>query len=218
MEHQKSIRVVLADDHPMTTAGFALTLGRYGIEVVGEARTPEEAETKYVELSPDVLVLDVRFGDKMTGLDVARSVLEKHPKAAIVFLSQFDQDSLIADAYRLGAFAFITKDREPADVAMAIERAMEGKLFFLPQIAERLARLSVRKDTASLMASLDKNETNLFVMLARGFTIAETADAMGVSQKTISNHSHALKVKLGVSRTADLTRLAVKHGYIDSDI
>lgn len=195
-------------------AGFSMALAQYGIEVIGEARTPDEAERMYATLSPDVLVMDMRFGEKMTGLDAAKQVLQKYPNAAIVFLSQFDQDCLIKEAYKIGGRAFITKDCEPGDLARAVTDAHKGELFFLPQIAERLANLSVRGDN-SPQSLLDKRELELFVLMARGLTIAEMADALVVSQKTISNLTHAIKVKLGLTRSADITRLAVKHGFIE---
>lgn len=214
LQPTEKIEVVLADDHPMTMAGFAMTLSKYGIEVVGSARTPGEAEEMYAEKSPDVLVLDVRFGEELTGMDVAKRVLSRYPGAAIVFLSQFDQDSLIKDAYRVGGRAFVTKDREPADVAHAIQHASRGELFILPHIADRLARLSVRGDN-SPRSVLNKPELELFVLLARGLTIPEMAEELKVSSRTISNLSHAVKVKLGITRSADITRLAVKHGFIE---
>ena len=215
MQLEKTIRVVLADDHPMTMAGFAMTLPRYGIEVIGSARTPAEAEEMYVAMNPDVLVLDVRFGEKLTGMDVAQSVLKRNPKAAIVFLSQFDQDNLIKDAYRVGGRAFVTKDREPSDVADAIRHAEKGELFILPHIADRLAKMAVRGDT-SPRAVLDDQELACFVALAKGLTIAEMAEELNVSPRTVSNVSHSVKVKLGLTRPADITRLAVKHGFIDT--
>ena len=125
---QKSIRVMLADDHPIVMTGFAMSLAGVGMDVVGQAKTPDEAAAMYAELQPDVLVLDIRFGTELTGLDAAEDILKKFPAAKIVFLSQFDQDSLIKETYRLGARAFVTKDCDPADLATAVRHAADGKL------------------------------------------------------------------------------------------
>ena len=103
---QKSIRVMLADDHPIVMTGFAMSLACEGMDVVGQAKTPDEAGAMFGELQPDVMVIDIRFGTELTGLDAAEDILKKFPKANIVFLSQFDQDSLIKETYRLGARAF----------------------------------------------------------------------------------------------------------------
>jgi two-component system invasion response regulator UvrY len=208
------IRVMLADDHPIVMTGFAMSLQGQGLEVVAQARTPEEALAQFLQLQPDVIVLDIRFGEQLTGLDVAKQILAQTPAAAIVFLSQFDQDSLIKETYRLGGRAFMTKDCDPADLAAAVRRAHEGELYFLPQIAERLANLSVRGD-ASPQSQLDERALEIFTLMAEGLTNAEIAEKLDVSTKTISNVSQAVKEKLGVHRPAYITRLAVKHGLIE---
>jgi DNA-binding NarL/FixJ family response regulator len=210
----KKIRVMLADDHPIVMTGFAMSLTGQGLDVVAQARTPEEALEQHKRLAPDVIVLDIRFGDQLTGLDVAKQILAQAPSAAIVFLSQFDQDSLIKETYRLGGRAFLTKDCDPADLAAAVRRAHEGELYFLPHIAERLANLSVRGD-ASPQSQLDERALEIFTLMAEGLTNAEIAEKLDVSTKTISNISQAVKEKLGVHRPAYITRLAVKHGLIE---
>jgi DNA-binding NarL/FixJ family response regulator len=191
-----------------------MSLEGQGLEVVAQARTPDEALAQYRQLQPDVIVLDIRFGEQLTGLDVARQILAQTPSAAIVFLSQFDQDSLIKETYRLGGRAFMTKDCDPADLAAAVRRAHEGELYFLPHIAERLANLSVRGD-ASPQSQLDERALEIFTLMAEGLTNAEIAEKLDVSTKTISNISQAVKEKLGVHRPAYITKLAVKHGLIE---
>ena len=211
---QQPIRVMLADDHPIAMTGFAMSLGAQGMDVVGQARTPSEAAAMYAELTPDVAVLDIRFGTELTGLDAAQEILKDAPKAKIVFLSQFDQDSLIKETYRLGAHAFVTKDCDPADLADAVRHAHAGKLYFPPQIAERLASLAVRGDV-SPQSQLDERSLEIFRLMAEGLTNAEIAERLDLSTKTISNISQAVKEKLGVHRPAYITRLAVKYGLIE---
>ncbi len=211
---EKKLQVMLADDHPIVMTGFAMSLEAAGMQVVGQARTPSEAETMYRDLRPNVAVLDMRFGTELTGLDAARHILGQDPEAKIVFLSQFDQDSLIKETYRMGAHAFVTKDCDPADLATAVRQAHEGKLYFLPSIAERLASLAVRGDV-SPQSQLDERELEIFKMMAEGLTNAEIAERLNLSTKTISNTSQSVKEKLGVHRQAYITKLAVKHGLIE---
>jgi len=210
----KTIRVLLADDHPIVMTGFAMSLAAEGMDVVGQAKTPQEAVEQYVAMQPDVVVLDIRFGAEMTGLDAAKHILEKQPEAQIVFLSQFDQDALIKETYRLGAKAFVTKDCDPVDLAVAVQRASQGELYFMPQIAERLANLSVRGD-ASPQTLLDERSLEIFKLMAEGLTNVEIAEKLDLSQKTISNISQAVKEKLGIHRPALITKLAMKHGLIE---
>jgi DNA-binding NarL/FixJ family response regulator len=214
MDQKKSIRVLLADDHPLIMTGFAMALSDHGVEVVGQAVTPEEAVEKYLTLIPDVLVLDIRFGITRTGLDAAKDVLCKFPNANIVFLSQFDQDTLIKESYRVGGRAFVTKGCNPEQLAVAIKTANEGELYFLPEVAKRLAQLAIRGDM-SPQSLLDAREMEIFTLMAQGLTNTEIADKLTLSAKTISNSSQMVKEKLGIHRAADITRLAVKHGLIE---
>lgn len=208
------IRVLLADDHPIVMAGFALSLGSMGIEVIGEVTTPSEAVESYERLQPDVLMIDLRFGEKLTGLDGAKTILDRHPEAKILFLSQFDQDALIKQTYSVGGKGFLTKDISAIDLAQAVTEAHRGDTYFLPRIAKRLANLSVKGDQ-SPSALLDPREFEIFLLTAKGRTNQEMADLLGLSPKTISNVAHSLKEKLGTNRIADLTLLAVRHGYIE---
>lgn len=214
MENKGTIRVLLADDHPMMMVGFAVALSDYDIEVIAQALTPGDAIKKYAELLPDVFVLDIRFGEKLSGMDVARQVLKTYPNAKIVFLSQFDQDGVIKECYRLGGSAFITKNCDQQLLATAIKRVNEGAIYFLPEVAERLANLSIRGDM-SPQTRLEPREVEIFILMADGLTNAEIVKKTGLSTKTISNVSQTIKEKLGIHRTADITRLAIKEGLIE---
>ncbi len=213
MNNESPIRVLLADDHALLMAGFARELEDYGVKVVGETKNPDEVLAKFEELSPDVLVLDIRFGEKFSGFEAARTVLAKYSNVRIIFLSQFDQDSVIKEAYKIGAKAFITKVSDSELLAAAIQRAHEGECYFLPEVAERLAQLAIQGDT-SPESKLDARELEVFKAMAMGLTNAEIVERMGLSTKTISNVSLAIKDKLGTYRQADLTRLAVRHRLI----
>jgi DNA-binding NarL/FixJ family response regulator len=209
------IRVLLADDHPIVMAGFAMSLKGQGILVVGQAKTPEQTLDQFERLQPDVAIIDIRFGEHMSGFDVAKTLLQKHPQARIIFLSQFDQDSFIKEAYSLGGRAFVTKDCEAEELAQAVRKVHRGELAFIPSIAERLANLSVQKDS-SPQSLLDKRALAIFTLIAEGLTNAEIAEQLDISIKTVSNTSQIIKEKLGVARQADITKMAFKFGLIQA--
>jgi DNA-binding NarL/FixJ family response regulator len=209
-----STRVLLADDHPLIVEGISAVLRRLGFVIVGSVSSASEVIAKYAETSPDVLVLDVRFGPGPSGLDVGRQLLAEYAKARIVFYSQFDQDAVIREAYRIGGAAFITKNTDPGILAAAINAAFAGETYFLPRIAERLALLGLRQDP-SPASKLESREIDVFTQLAQGFTNLEIAERMKLSTKTISIINQSIKDKLGVHRAAELTRLAVRHGMIE---
>ncbi len=185
-----------------------------GLNVAGHVSEAALVVPRFMEDRPDVLVLDVRFGPGATGLDVARELFAVHPQARVVFYSQFDQDEIIREAYRVGAAAFITKNTAPEQLAKAIHAAHRGETFFLPPIAERMALLGVRGDT-SPRAKLEPREVEVFKQMAEGATNVEIAERMKLSLKTISTISQLIKEKLGVHRAAEITRLALKYGMID---
>ena len=210
----KTIKVLLADDHPIVMSGCEATLGDYDIRVVGKARTPEQAVQLFAELAPDVVVLDVKFGTARTGFDAAAQILRADAGAKIVFWSQCEQSSLIKEAYRLGARAFVTKLSDPATLAAAITQAHAGELFLPPEIAQRLANLSIRGDD-SPKALLQERELEVFRLMAKGYTAQEIATELGLALRTITTVTQTVRDKLGVQRAADLTLLAVRYSIIE---
>ncbi|MDO8728502.1 MAG: response regulator transcription factor [bacterium] len=218
MDTKSSISVLIADDHPVVSRGFAMALADFDILVVGQADTPEDAYAQFVELQPDVFIVDIRFGDKPTGLDIAKQVFEKYPNANIVFLSQFDQDNLIKESYRLGARAFLTKNCSPKTLAEAVTEASQGNKFYTPEIAVRLANLAVAGDS-SPGSILTAKELKFFILMANGKSNLEIAKAMDMSTNSVQNKAvylicKEIEEKLGVHNQADVTRLAIKHELI----
>jgi two-component system invasion response regulator UvrY len=209
------ISVMIADDHPLIVEGLTSVLARHGLSVVGSADEAASVAGVYSALKPDVLVLDLRFGDGgIGGLDVMQSLLVAHPRAHVVIYTQFDQDEVVREAYKRGAKAFVTKNTDPAELAKTIVKVHEGETVFLPSIATRLALMSVRGDDSPL-AKLQPREVEVFKLMAQGLTNVEIAERMSLSPKTISTTSQSIKDQLGIHRAADITLLAVKCGLIE---
>ena len=208
------IRVLIADDHPLIIFGLTSALAGKDIQVAERVTEAKAVVSKYSESKPDVVVLDIRFGSGPTGFDVAAELLRRFPAARIVFYSQFDQDETIAEAYRIGGRAFVPKNAAPTVLADAIKRANAGEIYFLPKIAERLALIGLKADE-SPQSKLEPRELEVFRMMARGLTNAEIAEKLHVTARTVSAISSAVKDKLGLSRQAEITLLAVKHMMIE---
>jgi DNA-binding NarL/FixJ family response regulator len=210
----EAVRILLADENPIFATGCALTLARYGIEVIGEVKAPANILTCYDSLRPEVVVIDVALGGKHNGLEAAKALLLARTDARIVMLGQDGQAAAYREVYRIGACAFVSKDRDPADLAQAIMRARAGMLFFMPHVAEELASAKVRGDDCP-HELLDGREFEVFKLIALGRTNVEMADLLRVSLKTISNYSMTIKKKLRTERIAELTRIAVRYGVIE---
>ena len=180
------LSVLIADDHPLILVGLTTALTGLGLKVVGQVSAAGEVVERYAETRPDVLILDIRFEGDVTGLDVARELLKRFADARIVFYSQFDQDEIINEAYRIGGRAFVTKNTPATRLVEAIRAAhQDARPYFPPEIADRLALLKVRGDD-SPQAKLEAREFEVFKLMARGLTNAEMAENMGLSVKTIS--------------------------------
>jgi len=207
-------RVMIADDHPLIVEGLSALLDRHGLQVVGSVNDADAAVEAYASLLPDVMVLDLRFGDQgIAGLDILKALLARFAQARVVIYTQFDQDAVVREAYKRGAKAFVTKSTAPAELADTINRVHQGETVFLPEIANRLAMLSVRGDESPL-TGLQPREVEVFKLMAQGLTNVEIAERMSLSPKTISTTSQSIKDHLGMHRAADITLLAVKHGLI----
>lgn len=209
------ISVMIADDHPLIVEGLTSVLTRHGLKVIGSSNVASTVADTVATLQPDVLVLDMRFGDgDIGGLDVLQVLQARQSPVRVVVYTQFDQDEVVREAYKRGAKAFVTKNTDAAELADTITRAHAGETVFLPSIANRLALMSVRGDESPL-AKLQPREIDVFKLMAQGLTNVEIAERMSLSPKTISMTSQAIKDQLGIHRPADITLLAVKCGLIE---
>jgi two-component system invasion response regulator UvrY len=210
------IRVLIADDHPLIALGLKTALPSYGITVIEESVTQgTQVIEAYERLRPDVLILDIRFGEgQPNGLEIGRKLLALHPDAPIVFHSQFDTVEVMREAYALGGQSFIIKDSAPHGMAEAVKAAHLGKPYFLREVSEKLALVGVRGDE-SPQSRLDPRELEVFRHMARGLTNTEIAGILDLSVKTISTTSQSIKDKLRITRQADITLMAVKYRLIE---
>ncbi|WP_020405012.1 response regulator [Hahella ganghwensis] len=209
-----SISVILADDHRLLVEGFKIALSDFGIDVVKSFEAPDGVIDAYKKLKPDVMVLDIRFTGNMNGLELCSQIRKNDPNARIVMLSQFDQEDVIQSAYEVGAKAFIKKDDDVEFLVEAIRHAAAGENYFSPEVAQKLARMSISPSPSKI---LDEKELNVFRLVANGMTNPEIAEELAVSLKTISKLTVSIKNKLGISRSAEFTKLAIKYNLIKLD-
>lgn len=207
------IKVFLADDHRLLVAGFRDVLKDYGIDVVETAYSLDGLIDRFLEVKPDVLVIDVRFDSKgcgENGLDVCEELLARDPSARIIVFSQFDDQYIIERSYKLGVLAFVRKDESTEVLNEAINTVAQGKEYFSPEIARLLAWSAVIDRNPNRL--LDENEMRAFTLAADGASMTEIAAAMDFSTKTVGHLMKGVKTKLGVESQADITKLAIRYG------
>ena len=189
------LRVVIADDQPMMRAGFKAVLEATGtIEVVAEASTGEEAVRAANELSPDVVLMDIRM-PVMDGIEATRRL----PRQRILILTTFGLDEYIIDALRAGASGFLLKDAPTQEVVDAVRAVAADDAVLSTKVTRQLLDQVGRRLPAPIPTAEDSHETltsreqEVLRMLAAGLSNAEIADALTLSEATVKTHvSHIL--------------------------
>ncbi|MFZ2650667.1 MAG: response regulator transcription factor [Burkholderiaceae bacterium] len=205
------IRVLLVDDHPVVRAGYQRLLEQAGdIAVVAQAARTDEAYAAFAAHAPDVTVTDLAMPGS-GGLDLIGRVLARAPRARILVFSMYDSAMLVQRAFELGARGFLAKSSAPEELLEGVRRVAAGQRYLDPGLPVRWLDAPSPDDR---LATLTPREFEIFRLLASGATPAACAQALKLSAKTISNHQTTIKDKLGVSTTAAMVHLALRHGVL----
>lgn len=209
-----TINVMLVDDHAVVRMGFRLLLeGSPDIKVVGEAESGEEACRRFPELKPDVVVMDISMPG-IGGLEAIDRILAREPAARILVLSAHEDAMHARRVLKAGAAGYLTKRSAAEALMQAIRQVQQGKTFLEPEIAQQLAMQQLNGERNPL-DMLSEKEFKVFLALAKGQSVAEIAEIMSLSPRTIGTHLYNIKQKLGASNSAELAIIAIRAGLID---
>ncbi len=200
-----SIRVVVADDHPVVRAGVVMMLGAdSNVDVVGEATDGREAVALAKELVPDLIVMDLQMPE-IDGVEATRRIRSDQPEVAVLILTTYDNDRSIVSAVEAGAAGYLLKDAPPDDLLRAIRDAAAGHSVLPPAIA---ARLAAHRE-APAVPELTTRELEVLGALAQGGTNRSIAESLFISQATVKTHLIHIFQKLQVEdRTSAVARAA----------
>jgi DNA-binding NarL/FixJ family response regulator len=213
------IRVLVVDDQELVRAGFCVILDATdGIEVVGEAGDGAAAITRAAQLTPDVVLMDIRMPG-MDGLAAARQITAVADPPKVVMLTTFDLDDYVYEALRSGASGFLLKDSPRADLIAAVRAAAAGDALLAPSVTRRLIEAFARRPpeaavAPSRLASLTARERDVLLLLARGRTNAEIATELYVSEATVKTHVGNLLTKLGLRDRVQAVIVAYETGLV----
>ena len=211
------IRVVLADDQPLVRTGLRMILSAVDdIEVVGEAADGAEAISACAELSPDVVLMDVRMPG-VDGIDATRAVTASESPPKVLVLTTFDLDDVVYDALRAGASGFLLKDAPEERLITAIRVVADGGSLFAPSVTRALIAEFAQRSRPSPTASVDRlteRETEVLVQIARGMSNAEIAEALYVTENTVKTHVARVLMKLGLRDRVQAVVLAYECGLV----
>lgn len=210
------IRVLLVDDHAVVRTGFRLLLqSQSDISVVAEAHSGETACQMYIDLAPDVVVMDLGMPG-MGGLEALRRIRARHAVARVLALSAHDDPMHARRALREGALGFLSKRSAPEALIDAIATVAAGRRYIDPSLAQKLALAEIEGAARSPIEQLSEREFEVFIRLAGGATVQKIADDLKLSASTIGTHLYNIKQKLGANNQADLALIAVRSGLIEA--
>lgn len=215
------MRVLIADDQSLVRAGFRMILeAEEDVEVVGEAADGAEAVDAARELSPDVVLMDVRMPN-VDGLEATRRLLaggDGGPR--VLILTTFDLDEYVYEALRAGASGFLLKDTPPEQLVEAIRVVASGDALLSPTITRRVIAEFVRRPPDSVrkpsavLEDLTARELEMLRYVARGLSNAEIAKEAFVSETTVKTHVAHILMKLRLRDRVQAVVFAYENGVV----
>lgn len=217
------IRVALVDDQDLIRTGLARILApEDGFEIVAEYGDGRAAVEGLVEdrspVAVDVVVMDIRMPE-LDGISATRRIGELAEPPAVLILTTFDEDGLLWSAIDAGASGFVLKDASAADLIAATLAVAGGGAWFHPNVAPRILDTYRRivgpaRRQQQRLEQLTDREHDVLVMMARGATNTEIADALYVSEATVKTHVGRIFMKLGARDRAAAIVFAYDHGIV----
>jgi DNA-binding NarL/FixJ family response regulator len=212
------ISVVLADDQSLVRAGFrALLDAQSDIEVVGEAADGEAAVRLAAELTPDIVLMDIRMPG-VDGLSATRRIAddERSTNVRVVILTTFGLDEYVFEAIRAGASGFLVKDTEPEELVQAVRVVAGGEALLSPGVTKKLiAEFAARAKEPTTVDGLDEltdREREVLALVAEGLSNKEIGDRLVVSPATAKTHVSRAMGKLRARDRAQLVVIAYESG------
>lgn len=210
------MRVLLVDDHTLFRSGLETLLDRHGIEVIGTAGNGREGFMMARELTPDVVLLDMRMPE-MSGLEVLSGLRAVGGRMSIVMLTTSNEEQDLVDCLRSGANGYLLKDMEPTELVNALRDIVNGKTVVAPELTGVLARVvqgevesSPADNASSPFSDLTPREMEILCLLAEGQSNKVIARNLGISDGTVKLHVKAILRKLDVHSRVEAAVRAVE--------
>ncbi|MFJ3308532.1 response regulator [Streptomyces sp. NPDC086549] len=216
----ETIRVLIADDQQMVRQGFTVLLNTQpDIDVIGQAVDGRDAIAKVFELTPDVVLMDIRMPE-LGGIEATRRITVDDPTVKVLVLTTFDLDEYVYEALRAGASGFLLKDASADKLAEAVRVVAAGDALLAPGITRRLiaefSRLdgSRRAPLKQRVGDLTERETEVLALIAQGLSNAEIAERLVVAEQTVKTHVGRILVKLGLRDRTQAAVFAYESGLV----
>ena len=208
------IRVVLCDDHAMVRRGIRDTLTEaVDIQITGEAGSYTEVREVLRQMPCDVLVLDLNLPGR-GGMEVLASLRETGSSVRVLIVSMFAEDQYAIRCLRAGAYGYLNKAGDPADLVHAVRAIAQGRKFVTPAVSEMLVDSLASPGTEALHSTLSEREMQTLLKIASGRKLSEIAEELVLSPKTVSVYRSRLLEKLKLANNAALTVYAIRNELV----
>lgn len=202
-----AVRILIVDDHQLAREGLKAVLSDDGFAVVGEAASGDEAIALVTRLVPDVVLMDVRLGPGIDGLEATRRIAALGLPSRVIMLSLHDLPAYVREALGAGASGYVLKDASIAELRGAVSQVMAGQSVIPLGLINAVMRGGEREPRpAEVLSTLTQREREVLDLVAEGLTNKEIARQLAVSPATVKAHVERIIAKLGV---ADRTQAAV---------
>ena len=214
---EENIRVAVVDDQRLFTKGLSGLVDMLdGVEVVGVAFDGEEAVALCRKEEPDVVLMDISM-PKMDGISATRQIRDLLPQTAIIILTGHEEDEHIFEGIKAGAQGYLLKDSEPEDLSRAIRTVHAGDTIIAPDLAQKMLNTFEIRPGSSHLAPppLTERELEVIRALAQGMSDRQIARSLGISEKTVRNHTSNIYRKLHIFDRTQAVIYAIREGVID---
>jgi two-component system response regulator NreC len=216
-----AIRVLICDDHIMVRQGVRMVLqSEPDIELVGEAGRGEEACQLAEQLKPEVVIMDLSLPD-ISGIEATKRIKAAVPECHIIALTMHEEEPYVLEVLKAGADAYIVKRSAAADLVNALRQVMAGQAVLDPVVTRAvmsgyMTRPTPQAPDKETDSVLTPREKEILILVAEGYTNAEIAKKLYISEKTVQTHRSNILDKLNIHDRTELVRYAIRHGLIQA--
>lgn len=213
------VRIFLADDQLIlieALKGSLLATGRY--EVVGYATDGRDAVEQIPQLKPQIAILDISIPG-LSGIEIAKQIIKYYPETRVILLSHYDDNSYVKDALKIGVHGYVLKTGSFAALIEAIDAVQKGGVYLSPKITGQLVGAlnsgeGPLRQTSTALDSLTQREREILELIVEGKSQREAASALFITVATVKSHRLSIMRKLGIHKSIDLVKFAIKNGII----
>ncbi len=213
------VKIIIVDDHDLMRMGLVRILNDVdGFTVVGEAGSGEEAIKMARELSPDIILMDVKMPG-IGGVEATKRLVAVNSNIKVMAVTSCEDELYPSRLLQAGAVAYLTKRTQPDEVIKAVKMVMAGKSYVSQEIAQQLAIKNTggTKDSGSPFDQLSERELQIAMMTVRGEKPTSIAETLNISAKTINSYRYRIFEKFDISSDVELVHFAIKHKVFDID-